>query len=58
MNLGSSDRALMWEKFQDWWASGNSSPSAGHYSVARPPIVTPPVDPGSSMLALPPVTAV
>ena len=53
-----ADRALMWKKFQDCWASGNSSPSTGRSSVAHPPIVTPPVVPESSMLDLPPVTAV
>ena len=54
-----AEQALTWDKFQDWWASGHSSPSTGNSSAARPPQVTPPVDPGSSStLALPPVTAV
>ena len=55
-----ADRALMWKKFQDCWASGNSfpSPSTGRSSVAHSPIVTPPVVSESSMLDLPPVTAV
>ena len=40
-----ADRALAWESFQDWWASGRSTPSTGTSSAPRPLLVTPPIDP-------------
>ena len=43
-----AERALMWENFRDWWASGRFMPSTGTSSAPQPLLDTPPVDPGSS----------
>ena len=44
-----AEQANCWESFQDWWASRRSTPSTGKSSAMRPLLVTPPVDPGSSL---------
>ena len=40
-----ADHAWAWESFQDWWASGRSTPSTGTSSAPQLPLVTPLIDP-------------
>ena len=52
------ERELMMLHFEDWWASGRSTPWPDPSSASQPPLITPPVVPAPDLSTVPAAVAV